>query len=152
MVLCSSQGTNLKILQQTHSHSLEKSQSQEIEKQSGNTSRVQLNFNINLKFWGLPELLCINFFQKGKCKMFLMQLPTTICQIYQIMGNTVSGNVSEEVEKIPTDMKKIITNASLKFTHKVCSNGIQHIQQHKNTCSQLTLEKVVYLLGYIQCS
>ena len=40
------------------------------------------------------------------------------------MGNIISANVSEEVEKIPTDMKKIITNASLKFTHNVCSHGI----------------------------
>ena len=51
------------------------------------------------------------------------------------MGNIISTNVSEEVEKIPTDMKKIITNASLKFTHKVCSHGIQdnsniHITTH----------------------
>ena len=43
------------------------------------------------------------------------------------MGNIINANVSEEVEKIPTDMKKIIPNASLKFTHKVCSHGIQHI-------------------------
>ena len=27
------------------------------------------------------------------------------------MGNIISANVSEAVEKIPTDMKKIITNA-----------------------------------------
>ena len=29
------------------------------------------------------------------------------------MGNIISANVSEAVEKIPTDMKKIITNAPL---------------------------------------
>ena len=29
------------------------------------------------------------------------------------MGNVISANVSEAVEKIPTDMKKIITNAPL---------------------------------------
>ena len=29
------------------------------------------------------------------------------------MGNIISVNVSEAVEKIPTDMKKIITNAPL---------------------------------------
>ena len=29
------------------------------------------------------------------------------------MGNIISANVSETVEKIPTDMKKIITNAPL---------------------------------------
>ena len=29
------------------------------------------------------------------------------------MGNIVIANVSEAVEKIPTDMKKIITNAPL---------------------------------------
>ena len=43
------------------------------------------------------------------------------------MRNIISANVSEEVEKIPADMKNIIKNASLKFTHKVCSHGIQHI-------------------------
>ena len=35
------------------------------------------------------------------------------------MGNIISANVSEEVEKISTDMKKIITNASLKFTQSL---------------------------------
>ena len=29
------------------------------------------------------------------------------------MGNIISANVSEAVEKIPTDIKKIITNAPL---------------------------------------
>ena len=29
------------------------------------------------------------------------------------MGNIISANVSEALEKIPTDMKKIITNAPL---------------------------------------
>ena len=43
------------------------------------------------------------------------------------MGNLISANVSEEIEKIPTDMKEIIRKASLKFTHKVFSHGIQHI-------------------------
>ena len=42
------------------------------------------------------------------------------------MGNIISTNVSEEVEKIPTDIKKIITNASLKFTHTVYRHDIQH--------------------------
>ena len=37
-----------------------------------NTGRIQLNFYINLKFCGWPELLCINLFQNSKRKFFLI--------------------------------------------------------------------------------
>ena len=36
------------------------------------------------------------------------------------MGNVISANVSEAVEKIPTDMKKIITYAPYHEVYTVC--------------------------------
>ena len=60
--------------------------------------------------------------------------------------NIISTSVSEAVEKIPTN-EKIIANAPL------CVLGTATaVTKSRPTYSWLTVEIVVYLLGYIQCS
>ena len=49
---------------------------------SGNTGRIWLNFDNNLKFRGYPERLCISLFQNSKRKLFLMLLELKLIVLY----------------------------------------------------------------------
>ena len=49
------------------------------------------------------------------------------------MSNIISANVSEEVEKIPIDMKKVLTNVCLKFTHITFSATEYNIYSSRTT-------------------
>ena len=59
--------------------------------------------------------------------------------------NTISTSVSEAVEKIPIDEKDYCKCSFMCFT--MHSYSRQRANQHK-----LTVQIVVYLLGYIQCT
>ena len=89
--------------------------------------------------------LCINVFQNSKRKLILMLLNYNWLFYMLDNDNIISTSVSVAVEKIPTDEKVYRKCSFIVFYFAQPQREDQHVLS-------LTLEIVVYLLGYIQCS
>ena len=64
-------------------------------------------------FWGCPNNFALTLFKIASARRFWCSYNHTWLLDMLVNDNIISANVSEAVEKIPTDMKKIIANVSL---------------------------------------